>query len=41
MKSVKDKGYLDTEEKETMFLEVVNDLEGLWEYNYSLIYTTT
>lgn len=29
LKAVKDKGYLNTEEKETMFLEVVNDLEGL------------
>ncbi len=41
LETIKNRNCFDTEEKETMYLEVVSDLESLREYNYSLTYNTT
>jgi len=40
LEAIKHWNCFDTEEKETMYLEVVSDLESIREYYYSLIYST-
>lgn len=40
LKTIKDKNLI-ADETENLYHNLVNDLESLWEYSYSLIYTTT